>query len=73
MLEYLVYFGILFFLASTIIAFINSLIRYFKAPKGSELRRKRRLPMIISSVVFAVIVSIIISLSVLLWLAVAYM
>ena len=56
MMEMMVYALIFSILAASLIWLIVSVIRYLTAPKcDKELRKKRRLPLIISAIVFAVL------------------
>ena len=67
--------GILLWAApnAALIWFAVSVIRFFSAPRGSELRRKRRLPLIISSLIIGFLLLLSVSLFVLDAMAIAYM
>lgn len=59
---------------ASLIWFIISLVMYLHTPKeNTELLKKRRLPLILSSIAFGVILLVIIGLMILIMLAVASM
>lgn len=58
---------------TTVVLFIVFLVRYLMAPRGSELRRSRRLPLLITSIILGTLVLIVAALAALLITAVAFM
>lgn len=74
MLETLFTLSLFIIPAASLVWFIISLVMYMRTPKdNAELRKKRRLPFILSSIAFGVILFVVIAFMILMMLAVASM